>query len=192
MSKIIYHKKCRRHPAVEKAKRMLTKIDKEFGGTFSDVYFSIKLTGINDLDRREVRNYVEDHLEKLKKRIDKQLLQNKKMVDGEWNDQYEEGFSISPLTEELQIAKLLNEVHSYIWNNYPEAELKKSEEFVFTKDNPAGKYYEALDFFKSNPVEGFNQEAFAVFEDGKERKLYPLTFSVHDLGDATSVYVSYQ
>jgi hypothetical protein len=192
MSKIIYHKNCRQHEAVEKAKRMLNKIEKQFGGFQGLFYCNIQLTGINDIDRREVKSYVERHLKELKKKIEKQLLQNEKLVNGDWNENYEEGFYLPPFKEELQIVEALNEVHKFIWDKYPEIEVKKSDEFVFTEQTPEGKFNEALRYFKSKPVEGFNQETFGIFEDGKRKKLYPLTFSPYELSTAKSVYVAFQ
>ncbi|MEP7317189.1 MAG: hypothetical protein ABI921_00555 [Panacibacter sp.] len=192
MSKIIYHKNCRQHEAVAKVKRMLHKIEKQFGGFQGTFYCNIQLTGVNDIDRREVKSYVEQHLKELKRKIDKQLLQNEKLVNGEWNESYEEGYYTPTFTEQLQIIEALNKVHSFIWSEYPEIEIKKSEPFVFTAENPAAKYEEAKRYFLSNPVVGFLQETFGIFENGVSRKLYPLTFSSYDLQNAKSVYVQYQ
>ncbi|MBC7428905.1 MAG: hypothetical protein H7336_09860, partial [Bacteriovorax sp.] len=114
-----------------------------------------------------------------------------KLVNGEWNEEYEEGFYIPPFSEELEIVEALNNVHSFIYNNYPEVETKKSEQFVFTANSATGKFEEAKRYFKSNPVVGFLQETFAVFENGISRKLYSLTFSENDLNGAKSVYVQF-
>lgn len=191
MSKIIYHKNCRQHEVVAKAKRMLVKIDKQFGGFQGTFYGKFQLTGINEIDRREVKGYIEQHLKKLKREIDKQLLRNEKLVNGEWNEDYEEGFCTAPFAEELQIVEALNEVHSFIYREYPDIETKKSDEFVFTTDCPTGKFEEANRHFRSNPIVGFLQETFGVFENGVSRKLYPLTFSKYDLQNAKAVYVQY-
>lgn len=193
MSKIRYHENCRHHENVAKAKRMLNKIEKQFGGFQGTFYCDIQLTGINDIDRKEVKFYIERHLEDLKQKIDKQLLANKKIVNGgEWNDGYEEGFYTPPLAEELQIVEALNQVYSYIWNHYPEIEKKKSQELVFTAENPEAKLDEAKRFFKSNSVIGFCKEAFVVLENSASRKLYPFTLSSHDFQGAKSVYMEYQ
>lgn len=92
MSKITYHKNCFKDKSVEKAKRMLNKIEKQFGGFQGTFHCNIQLTGVNDIDRREVKSYIERHLKDLKRKIEKQLLQNEKLVNGEWNEEYEEGF----------------------------------------------------------------------------------------------------
>lgn len=192
MSKISYHKNGHQHEAVSKAKRMLNKIEKQFGGFQGKFYCNIQLTGINDIDRREVKIYVERHLKELKKQIEKQLFQNEKLVNGDWNEQYEEGFYIPIFKDELQLIEALNEVYNFIWNNYPDIEVKKSEPIVFKSETPEEKYNEAVNFFKQNPVYGFNQEYFAVLENGKSKKLYPITFSAYDLSTATGVYAEFQ
>jgi len=191
MSKIIYHKNCRQHEAVSKAKRMLSKIEKQFGEFQGRFYCNIQLTGISAIDRSEVKSYIEKHLKDLKRNMEKQFLQNDKFINGEWNDNYEEGYYLPPLKEDFKIAEALNEVHSFIWSNYPEIDEKKSEPFIFTSESPEVKFEEAKRFFKSNPVNGFLQETFGVFENGKIKKLYPLTFSPYELSNAKSVYVQY-
>ena len=192
MSKISYHKNGHQHEAVIKAKRMLNKIEKQFGGFQGKFYCNIQLTGINDIDRREVKSYVERHLNELKKHIEKQLLQNEKLVNGDWNEQYEEGFYMPTFKDKLQLIEALNEVYNFIWNNYPDIEVKKSQPFVFKAEIPEEKYNEAVNFFKQNPVYGFNQAYIAVLETGKSKKLYPITFSAYDLSNATGVYVEFQ
>lgn len=192
MSKISYHKNGHQHEAVAKAKRMLNKIEKQFGGFQGKFYCNIQLTGINDIDRREVKSYVERHLKELKKHIEKQLFQNEKLVNGDWNEQYDEGFYMPTFKDELQLIEALNEVYNFIWNNYPDIDVKKSEQVVFTETTPEGKYNEAVNYFKAKPVYGFNQEYFAVLENGKSKKLYPMTFSAYDLSNATGVYAEFQ
>lgn len=192
MSKITYHKNGHQNEAVSKAKRMLKKIEKQFGGFQGKFYCNIQLTGINDIDRREIKSYVEKHLKELKKQIEKQLFQNEKLVNGDWNEQYEEGFYIPTFKDELQLIEALNEVYNFIWNNYPDIEVKKSEPFVFTAQTPEDKYNEVVNFFKQNPIYGFNQECYAVLENGSSKRLYPTTFSAYDLSNATGVFVEFQ
>lgn len=127
MSKIIYHKNCIQHEAVEKAKRMFNKIEKQFGGFQGTFYCHIQLTGVYEIDNREVKAYIENHLRDLKRKIEKQLLQNEKYVNGEVNEHYEEGYSIPPFSEELKIIEALNEISLFIRHNYPEIEVKKNE-----------------------------------------------------------------
>lgn len=191
MSKITYHKNCIKSEAVEKAKRMLNKIEKQFGGFQGSFFCSIELTGVNKIDRNSVKYLVEKHLNKLKSKIEKQLLQNQKLTNGDWNNDFEEGFYVPELNEQLKIVELLNEVHSHIWNKYPDLEIKKTDEFVFTETSSEGKYNEAKYHFQNNPVVGFSQEYFAVLESGESRKLYPFTFSAYDLINAKSIYAQY-
>lgn len=191
MSKIIYHKRCFKHKEVQKVKRMLNKIDKEFGGFQGTFYCSIELTGINDIDRFEIKHRIENHLKELKKKIEKQLFRNEKLVKGEWNEEYEEGFYTPPLSEELKIIELLNEIHSYIWYNYPVLETKKTDDYILKSDTTEAKYNELKRHFENNPVVGFCQEYFARLENGESRQLYPFTFSHYDLRNAKSVYVQF-
>ena len=128
----------------------------------------------------------------MKKQIEKQLFQNEKLVNGDWNEQYEEGFYIPTFKDELQLIEALNEVYNFIWNNYPDIEVKKSEPFVFTAQTPEDKYNEVVNFFKQNPIYGFNQECYAVLENGSSKRLYPTTFSAYDLSNATGVFVEFQ
>ncbi|MBW8326578.1 MAG: hypothetical protein K0M50_17570 [Prolixibacteraceae bacterium] len=186
MNKIIFHKNCIQHEAVAKVKRMLNKIKKDFGGFQGIFYCSIQLTGVNDIDRKEIKSHIEKHLRNLKKKIDKQLLQNETFVSGEINEDYEEGFYIPPFTEELNLIESLNKVSSYIQNNYPEIKTKQSE-FIFTKNTSEEKFNEAKLHFQNNPIIGFSQEYFAVLENGENKKLYPFTFSSYDLIDAKSI-----
>lgn len=191
MSKIIYHKRCFKHKEVQKVKRMLNVIEKQFGGFQATFFISIELTGINDIDRREIKHLIENHLNSLKKKIEKQLLRNEKLVNGNWNEDYEEGFYTQPLSEELKIVELLNEIHSYIWNNYPVLETKKTEDYILKSDSSEAKYNELKRHFENNPVVGFCQEYFARLENGETKKLYPFTFSHYDLRDAKSVYAEF-
>lgn len=191
MSKIIYHKRCIKHPEVKKAKRMLNKIVTQFGGFQGTFYCDIQLTGVNDIDRNNIKHYVERHLNQLKNIIEKQLLQNKKLVNGDWNADYEEGFYTPPFSEELKIVELLNEVHSYIWNNYPILQTKKTDDYVFKSDSSEAKYNEIKRHFENNPIVGFCQEYFARLENGESKQLYPFTFSHYDLRNAKSVYAQF-
>jgi len=186
MSKIIYHKNCIQHEAVSKTKRMLKKIEKQFGGFQGTFYCNIQLTGVDEIDNREVKSYIENHLNDLKRKIEKQLLQNEKFVNGEVNEDYEEGYYIPPFTEELKIIEKLNEVGSFIWHNYPELEVKKTE-YILTTNSAEEKFNEAIFHFHNNPVFGFCQEYFAILENGKKKQLYPLTFSSYDFENAKSV-----
>jgi len=190
MSKIIYHKNCIQHEAVAKAKRMLTKIEKQFGGFNGMFYGNIKLTGVDEIDNKEIKHYVERHLKSLKNNIEKQLKQNESFIDGKENEEYVEGFYIPPFTEELKLVEALYEVGSYIRHNYPELEVKKLE-FIFTKNNSEEKFNEAKLHFQNNPVIGFSQEYFAILESGEKKRLYPLTFSAYDLENAKSIMVEF-
>lgn len=190
MSKIIYHKNCIQHEAVAKVKRMLNKIEKQFGGFQGIFYGNIKLTGVDEIDNREVKSYIEKHLRSLKSNIEKQLLRNEKFVNGEVNQDYEDEFYIPPLSEELKLVEALNEVGSYIRHNYPELEIKKRE-FIFTQNSPDEKFNESKLHFQTNPVVGFSQEYFAILENGETKKIYPITFSSYDLIDAKGIRVEF-
>lgn len=186
MSKIIYHKNYIQHEAVGKVKRMLKKIEKQFGGFQGTFYCNIQLTGVDEIDNREVKSYIENHLRDLKRKIEKQLFQNEKFVNGEVNEDYEEGYYIPPFSEELKIIEALNEVGSFIRHNYPELEVKKTE-YLLTTNSPEEKLNETKLHFQNNPVFGFCQEYFAVLENGESKRLYPLTISSYDFTNAKSV-----
>lgn len=190
MSKIIYHKNCIHHEAVAKTKRMLLKIEKEFGGFQGIFYGNIKLTGVDDIDNKEVKSYVERHLRSLRNNIEKQLRQNEYFIDGKVNEDYDEGFYIPPFSEELKLVEALDQVGSYIRHNYPELEIRKIE-YAFLQNSPEEKFNEAKLHFKNNPVIGFSQEYFAVLENGESKRLYPLTFSAYDLVNAKSIRVAF-
>ncbi len=190
MSKISYHKNCIQHECVEKAKRMLNKIEKKFGGFQGIFYCHISLTGVSDIDAKEIKYQIKNHLESLKKKIEKQLFQNEIYVNGEINEDYEDGFYIPPFVEELKLIESLNEVSSFIRNKYPELKVKQSE-FIFTKDNQDDKFNEAKYHFQNNPIIGFSQEYFAILENGEKKKLYPFTFSSYDLINAKSIRVEF-
>jgi len=190
MSKIIYHKNCIQHDAVAKAKRMLKKIEKQFGGFNGIFYGTYQLTGVDEIDNKTVKWSVETHLKYLKNNIEKQLKQNEYFIDGKINEDYEEGFYIPQFSEELKLVEALSEVGSYIRHNYPELEVKKSE-FVFTKNTDEEKFNEVKLHFQNNPVIGFSQEYFAILESGEKKRLYPLTFSAYDLVNAKSILVEF-
>ena len=193
MSKIKYHKNCRQHEAVSKAKRMLNKIEKQFGGFQRTFYCNIELTGVNDIDRRELKYQVEKHLKELKSKIEKELLKNEKLIGREWNEQYEEGFYLPPLKEEMQIIEALKEIHSYIWDNYPEVEPQKDVfEFSNVMAHPEEKKNEYINHYKNHPIIGFNKTFFRIYPDGKKRELFPLTYDVNDLKEATAIETVYQ
>jgi hypothetical protein len=190
MSKITYHKNCIRHEAVSKTKRMLNKIDKQFGGFQRTFWCDIKLTGVDDIDQKEVKRYIENHLKDLKRKIEKQLLRNEYFVNGEVNEDYEEGYYIPPFSEELKIIEALNKVGSFIRHEYPKLEVKKTE-YVLRTNSPEEKLNETKLYFKNNPVSGFCQEYFAVLENGESKRLYPLTISSYDFQNAKSVRVEF-
>lgn len=192
MSKINYHIKAHKHEAVSKAKRMLNKIEKHYGGFQGKFYCNIQFTGINDIDRREIKRLVEHHLKKLKLQIEKQLLQNEKFVNGDYNDNYEEGYYTPYFKDELQLIEALNEVYSFIWNNYPDIEVKQSEPYMFKSQTDQEKFNEAVSWSREKLIYGYNQVYYAITEDGKNKELFPLTLSTSDFTNTIGVFVSYQ
>lgn len=192
MIKISYHKHAHKHEAVIKAKKMLNTIEKKFCNHYIECFSVVQLTGINEIDRQEVKCCIEDHLKNLKKNIEEQLFQNQKFIDGIYNLQYDEGYHTPALIHDFKLIKELDETYSFILNSYPKIELKKSEIFVFTTKKPEDKYNEIVNHFKENIVTGYNKEYFAVLENGIEKKLYPQNFSSQDLSDAVGVYLLYQ
>lgn len=50
-------------------------------------------------------------------------------------------FYMPPFFEELKIIESLNQVHSHIWNNYPDIEIKKTEEFIFFRNQFGRKVF---------------------------------------------------
>lgn len=190
MSKITYHKNCIHHDAAAKAKRMLVKIEKQFGGFQGTFYCNMQLTGVYEIDNMNVKYYIEKHLKDLKSKIEKQLLQNEKFVNGQVNEDYEEGYYLPPVTEELKIIEALQNVGSHIRHNYPELETKKAE-FVLSGNSAEEKFNSAKLHFQSNPVFGFSQEYFAVLENGESKRLYPLTLSAYEFEKAKSIRVEY-
>jgi hypothetical protein len=193
MSKINYHKNCRQHEQVSKAKRMLNKIAKKYPwGGYPEFYCTINFTGINEFDRSEVKRYVESHLKDLKQEIEKQLNSNELYLKGEKNEKYEEGFWMPTFKKKLQLIEELNEVYNFIWDKYPVIPFQKSEVYIFKGDTPEAKYNEAERKFKNHPVLGYNHEYYAVMENGKDKRLYSFTFSSFDLKDATGIYYQFQ
>ncbi len=186
MSKIIYHKNCIQHESVGKAKRMLKKIAKQFGGFEGQFYCNIKLTGVNEIDNREVELYIERYFMKLKKEIDQQFLRNKFFVDGEENEDYEKGYYLQPISKKFEIIKALNEVGFFIRNNYPVLEVKRYE-YLLTANSSEGKLDETILHFRNNPVFGFCQEFFVVFKNGKSKSLCFMTISSYDFENAKSI-----
>jgi hypothetical protein len=191
--KISYHKNCRQHEQVSKAKRMLNKIAKKYPwGSHPEFYCDMNFTGINELDRGNVKRYIESHLKDLKLSIEKQLNNNELYLNGELNEKYEEGFWIPTFKSKLQLIEELNEVYNFIWNNYPVIPFQKSEVYIFKGDSPEAKYNEAKRKFENHPVLGYNHEYYAELENGKHKRLYSLTFSSFDLKDATGIYYQFQ
>lgn len=194
MSKIIYHQNCHKHEFVKKAKRMLNQIEQEYGvATYQgNFYCSITLTGINDLDRMQVKMYVETHLKELKRKIDKQLLQNEKLVNGDWNENYEEGYYMPSFKVEFELAEALNKVYNFIYSNYPEIEFKESVVFVFNQTSNEAKYNALKEHINTAPVFGFNRQYYGIMKDGSPKQFYGLSFSPYDLTDVIAVNVKYQ
>jgi len=179
------------HSAVKKAKAMLTIIEKKFGSYQGQFYCNIFLTGINVLDRNEIRMYTEMQLKKIKEKIEIQFTQNEILINGEWNDNFQEGYYLKHLKDNLAVADALIELHSFIWSNYPEIDLKKSKICTLSSVDSKEKFQEAKNFFLVNKVDGFIQETIGVFECGKTKTIYRLTFEHTDLLNIKSVYHTY-
>lgn len=190
MSKILFHKNCIQHEAVTKVRRMLNEIDKQYGG-FQGIFFChTTLTGVQSIDIKEINYRIKSQLQSLKKKIEKQLFQNEIYINGKINEDYEEGFYIPVFSEEFKLIESLNEVSLYIRNKYPQLKINQYE-FTFTKNTAEEKYNEVKLHFQNNPIAGFSQEYFAVFESGEKKRLYPLTFSAYDLEKAKNILVEF-
>ncbi len=180
MTKIIYHKNCRKHEAVSKAKRLLKKafliVENQ-----SDIYANIQLTGVMDIDYREVKYYLDSQMKTIKIKIEQDIIDEA---------EYNHGYNLMSHIHRLQFIQGLNDVCIHIVNNYPEIEIKQYE-FVFKEESVEGKHREIVRSFKNNPLNGYNAEYIAVFPTG-ERRLYPLTFSRDDLNGAIKVIIKYQ
>jgi hypothetical protein len=193
MSKIKYHKMAHRHEAVAKTKRMLTKIDKQYGGIGGRFYCNIQLTGVEEIDSVDIKGFLTHHLNDLKKNIEKQLSKNEKYIGIDFNEDYEEGFDIYSIKKELILIELLDNVYTHVCAEYPIIEVKKTNEVCFDENDLAlAKHKKATDFFNQNPVCGFNVEFYAKRADGAEKRLWGLTCTAYDLKDAVSVYATYQ
>lgn len=180
MSKIIYHKNCRKHEAVSKAKRMLIKLYDEFEKPFGDIYANIQLTGVSDIDYREVKCYLDSQFSSLIYSIEKDI---------EAEKEYNHGYNIKGHITRLHFMEELNTVCSYIASYYPELE-QKVVEFTFKETNILAKQREIVNYFKSNPINGFNAEYLAIHPT-YERRIYPLTFVAEDLEGVERVIVKY-
>lgn len=180
MNIIIYHKNCRKHDAVLKAKRLLKKAFSIVANQI-DIHANIQLTGVMDIDFRGVKYYLDNQMEKLKEKIEKDIKDEK---------EYNHGYNLNSHIHRLQLIQGLNDVCGHIGSEYPELEIK-IHEFVFTKESVEDKYREIVHSFQNNPLKGYNAEYIAIRPTG-ERKLYPLTFSKDDLEGATKVIIKYQ
>ena len=162
MSKIIYHKNCRKHEAVSKAKRMLIKLYDEFEKPFGDIYANIQLTGVSDIDYREVKCYLDSQFSSLIYSIEKDI---------EAEKEYNHGYNIKGHITRLHF-------------------MEKVVEFTFKETNILAKQREIVNYFKSNPINGFNAEYLAIHPT-YERRIYPLTFVAEDLEGVERVIVKY-
>ena len=175
MNKIIYHKNCRRHEAVSKAKRLLNKAVLIVQNV-SDIYVSIELTGVSDIDYREVKCYVDSEMRSLKIKIEQDIIDEK---------EYNHGYHFRSHMTRLEFIKALDDVCGFIANNYPEIE-QKQREYTFTNETFEGKYRELKEEFKKNPIEGYAAEHFVVLPDG-ERRVYGITFQKQDLAGVSKL-----
>ncbi|AYQ31416.1 hypothetical protein [Runella sp. SP2] len=119
-------------------------------------------------------------------------MRNQKLVKGDWNAEYEEGYDILTFQNKSQLIEAIYEVYSFIWDNYPDIEFQRSDVFIFKETTSEGKYKEAKNYFQSNPVNGFNQELFVVLNNGASKMVHGITFSHYHFSDATGVYVKFQ
>ncbi len=163
--KIKYHKLCHKHSEVEKVKRQLVKAYK-IADSLSYIYASITLTGIEDLDYKEIRSYYQSEYVKLRDRITKDIEDDK---------EYNHGFNLSSKIIVLKFLQELNTALS-LTAEYPQIPFK-------VKD-----YH-----FKSDNVHQRKDELKKHFTNGeKERRLYSLTFQSSDLLYGQILRVKYQ
>lgn len=124
MSKIIFHKNGHQHEPVAKAKWMLNKIEDQFEDILGSFYCKIQLTGINEIDKRQVKIYVGLHLNVLKKQIDELLLLNEEFGGRECKKNYDDDYFVQSARDQLELIKALGDVYRCIEKNYPYIDLK--------------------------------------------------------------------
>jgi hypothetical protein len=180
MSAIVkYTKHYHKHSAVDKVKRQINKAY-AMVSHLSGFYASIDLTGIEDLDYKSIRYYVDLEYKNLSNSIAKEIEEEK---------EYNHGYNFSARIATLNFLKALNEAIS-LTGDYPHIPVKTIE-MSFISENYNDKWTESEQFFKEKQVIGFNKEYY-VFVSDVERRLWPYTIQKTDLAGATKIILKYQ
>ena len=182
MSKVKYHKHCRKHEAVAKVKRRLLKLIKQTEEIDFSLY--ITLTGVEDTDYRAVKYYIGSEYQNLYRKIGKEIEENKDSNEGYYTSRH--------LTRLTAIKELEDIVH-YIINNYHQFTEIKKVEYVFAEPNGNvdEKKRQFLRHFELNPCIGFEKEYFAITGE-KRKQLFGLTTTNQDLEGVEKIVIEYQ
>lgn len=184
MLKLKYHKYCRKHEAVIKVKRMLTKAFKLIEN-YSESYLNIELTGITELDYREVHYHIERDLKGISDDIPKAIIHEK---------EYKTGFNLKLYTKMLNYISELDKATSYIADHYPMPDIKTAR--IDLLSNTAEEKFKELKYknelLMSKTPDMFLKEYYKEVAPDEEQKLWPLTFTKNDLENTNIVIVKYQ
>lgn len=182
MSKVKYHKHCRKHAAVQKTKRTLNALIKKC--SLCDAAIYIELTGIEELDYREMKYYIKKHMELQVKNIQDEINENK---------EEDNGYYIPKHLQRLLLVKGLQELQHYIYNSYAEFKNIQSLEVVLTKESNEDKVREYNRYFELNPhLVGFNRTYFAIATGKPDVELFPFTSLASQLTGVEKIRVVYE
>ena len=174
MTQVTYHKNCIKHDEVKKVKRMLNKIVKH-SESFNDHFVChIDLTGVFDVDFRNVRYYLLKHLVHLKDATENQTLKNQLYIDGTVNECFDGEFDITMLSEYCYKVESLDKV-MLLLHEYP-VMVKKEYTFNFSGGTYIDKYKELENYLKEKSLVGFEPESYIILESGETIKINPLFF----------------
>ena len=181
MLKIKYHKLCHKHDEVRELKRQLIKSYK-IVEDFSYIYLSIELSGVKDVDFKEIQFYIDRQYEKLRDRMSREIENNREIKRSD-------SYSLSENIIVLKYLTTINEIMLSI-DCYPVIP-QKIVDFEFKSQNEEERYNEAKRFFQGENFEGFNKKWFVV-DQGKEERLQPLFFKNSDLSKGEMLRLKYQ
>ncbi len=182
MSKVKYHKHCRKHEHVKHVKFLLNKALNKSAKI--DTHFYFDLTGVAYEDAGHLKFVIRCAVRDLADKMSEEYKRN--------NEDLTCDFNIETFGIWQQWIAALDSILRYCQYNYPEE--IKTDVFQFSSPtaHPEEKKREYIRHYEQHPLIGFNKSFFLIYPDGRKRQAWALTSDVNDLKEVEKIETQYQ